>query len=182
MNRPPNDDGQGGAALCVINLDSSSMPMSLDVPFRHELVGFTVFRSRSFEHGREHFRLPLGYFESAPRAEEALSVVRKHFPDAWISAAPQSQLGSLDNTANTEFGLLRSAYARVVTPATAPTPRAPVAAKVASAVVKEPSLDAGNRGAAPTVQPPQHYAVQLEWSPAPIIHIPPLAIFHESPL
>ncbi len=179
MNRPPNDDAPDGSALYVINLVSSTLPMSLDVPFRHELVGFTVFRSRSFEHGREHFRLHLGYFESAPRAEEALSVVRKHFPDAWISAAPQSQLGSLDNTANTEFGLLRSAYARVVTPATAPTPRAPVAAKVASAVVKEPSLDAGNRGAAPTVQPPQHYAVQLEWSPAPIIDIPRLAIFEE---
>jgi hypothetical protein len=193
MNRPPNDDAPDGSALYVINLVSSTMPMSLAVPFRHELVGFTVFRSRSFEHGREHFRLHLGYFESAPRAEEALSVVRKHYPDAWISAAPQSQLGSLDNTANTEFGLPRTAYARVVTPATAPTPRAPVAAKVASAptapapvaakvasaVVKEPNLEAGNRGAAPTVQPRQHYAVQLEWSPAPIADVPRLAIFEE---
>jgi len=193
MNRPPNDDAPDGSALYVINLVSSSMPMSLNVPFRRELVGFTVFRSRSFEHGREHFRLHLGYFESAPRAEEALSVVRKHYPDAWISAAPQSQLGSLDNTANTEFGLLRTAYARVVTPASAPKAPAPVAAKVASApsapapvaakvastVAKEPSLDTGNRRAAPTVQPPQHYAVQLEWSPAPIIDIPRLAIFEE---
>jgi hypothetical protein len=191
MNRPPNDDAPDGSALYVINLVSSSMPMSLNVPFRRELVGFTVFRSRSFEHGREHFSLHLGYFESAPRAEEALSVVRKHYPDAWISAAPQSQLGSLDNTANTEFGLPRTTHARVVTPASAPTAPAPVAAKaasiptapapvaakVASAVVKEPT--AGNRAAAPTVQAPQHYAVQLEWSPAPIIDIPRLAIFKE---
>jgi hypothetical protein len=205
MNRPPNDDAPDGSGLYVINLVSSTMPMSLNVPFRRELVGFTVFRSRSFEHGREHFNLHLGYFESTPRAEEALSVVRKHYPDAWISAAPQSQLGSLDNTANTEFGLLRTAYARVVTPASAPkapapvaakvasapkapapvaakvagapTAPAPVAAKVARAVVKEPT--AGNRAAAPTVQAPQHYAVQLEWSPAPIIDIPRLAIFKE---
>jgi len=182
MNRPPNDDGQGSAALYVINLDSSSMPMSLDVPFRHELVGFTVFRSRSFEHGRERFRLHLGYFESERRAEEALTVARKHYPSAWVSTAPESHLGSLDNTVNTEFRLLRSAYARVATPASAPPAPAPMAAKVAaSAVVKEPSLDAANRAPAPAVPPPQRYAVQLEWSLAPLIgaHVPRLAIFEE---
>jgi hypothetical protein len=162
MNRPPNDDAQDGIALYVINLDSSSMPMKLDVPFRHELVGFTVFRSRSFEHGRERFRLHLGYFESARRAEEALSVVRKHYPAASISAAPATNLGSLDNTLNTEFRLLRTAYARVVTPASAPTAPAPAATV-----------------AAPAVPSPQHYAVQLEWSLAPITaaDVPRLAMF-----
>jgi hypothetical protein len=182
MNPPANDDGSCGIGLYVINLDSSSMPMPLSVPFRHELVGFTVFRSRSFENGRERFRLHLGYFESAQRAEEALSVVRKHYPDAWISAAPATNLGSLDNTLNTEFRLLRTAYARVVTPTSATTVSAPVPAKVAaSPVVKGPSLDASNRAAAPTVQPLQHYVVQLEWSLAPIVaaDVPPLAIFEE---
>ena len=182
MNRPPNDDKQGGTALYVINLDSSTLAMSLDVPFRHELVGFTVFRSRSFEHGRERFRLHLGYFETERHAEEALSVVRKHYPAAWISAAPESQLGSLDNTVNTEFRLLRAAYARVATPASAPTAPAPAAAKVAArAVVKEPSLDAPSRAPAPAVPPPQRYAVQLEWSLAPLsgAHVPRLAIFEE---
>jgi hypothetical protein len=182
MNRPPNDDGQGGSVLYVINLDSSSMPMSLDVPFRQELVGFTVFRSRSFEHGRERFRLHLGYFETERRAEEALSVVRKHYPAAWISAAPESHLGSLDNTVNTEFRLLRTGYARVATPASAAPAPAPVAAKIAaSAVAKEPSPDAANRAPAPAVPPPQRYAVQLEWSLAPLVaaHVPRLAIFEE---
>jgi hypothetical protein len=180
MSRPANDEGQDGGALYVITLDSSSMPMSLDVPFRHDLVGFTVFRSRSFEHGRERFRLHLGYFESAQRAEEALSVVRKYYPAAVISAAPVSHLGSLDNTVNTEFRLLRTAYARVVTPASAPTAPAPVAAKgAASAVVKEPRLDAANQVPAPAVPQPQHYVVQLEWSLAPIdtTAVPRLEIF-----
>ena len=170
MNPPVNDDESCGIGLYVINLESSSMPMALAVPFRHELVGFTVFRSRSFEHGRERFRLHLGYFESARRAEEALTVVRKHYPDASISAAPATNLGSLDNTLSTEFRLLRSAYARVVTPASPTTAPAPVAAKVvASAVVW---------AVEPAVPPPQHYAVQLEWSLAPIIaaDVPRLAI------
>jgi hypothetical protein len=183
MNRPPSDEGQGGSALYVITLDSSSLPMSLDVPFRHELVGFTVFRSRSFEHGRERFRLHLGYFESARRAEEALSVVRKYYPAALISAPPVSHLGSLDNTVNTEFRLLRTAYARVVTPASAPTAPAPVAEEVAkgaaSAVVKEPRLDVANQVPAPAVPQAQHYAVQLEWSLTPIntVEVPRLEIF-----
>ena len=180
MSRPANDEGQDGGALYVITLDSSSVPMSLDVPFRHDLVGFTVFRSRSFEHGRERFRLHLGYFESAQRAEDALSVVRKYYPAAAISAAPVSHLGSLDNTVNTEFRLLRTAYARVATPASAPTAPAPVAAKgAASPVVKEPRLDAANRVPAPAVPQPQHYAVQLEWSLAPIdtTAVPRLEIF-----
>src|ERR1700726_465730 len=160
MNPPANDEESCGIGLYVINLESSSIPMPLTVPFRHELVGFAVFRSRSFEHGRERFRLHLGYFESAQRAEEALTVVRKHYPAASISAAPATNLGSLDNTLNTEFRLLRTAYARVVTPASATTAPAPVAAKVvASAVVW---------AVAPARPPPQHYAVQLEWSLAPI--------------
>ena len=134
MNRPPNDEGQDGSGLYVITLNSSSMPMSLDVPFRHELVGFTVFRSRSFEHGRERFRLYLGYFESTRHAEDALRVVRKYYPAALISAAPGSHLGSLDNTVNTEFRLVNT-YARVVTPASAPpSAPAPVAAKDAASV------------------------------------------------
>ena len=170
MNPPTNDDDSYGIGLYVINLESSNRPMPLTVPFRHELVGFTVFRSRSVDHGRECFRLHLGYFESARRAEEALTVVREHYPDASISAAPGTSLGSLDNTLNTEFRLLRSAYARVVTPASPTTVPAPVAAKVvASAVVW---------AVAPAGPPPQHYAVQLEWSLAPIIaaKVPRLAI------
>src|SRR3981081_4113997 len=115
MNPPPNDDGQYAIGLYVINLDSSTLPMPLDVPFRHELIGFTVFRSRALENGRERFFLHLGYFESVWRAEDALTVVRKHYPAAWISVAPETHLGSLDDTLNTEFRLLRTAYARVVT-------------------------------------------------------------------
>jgi hypothetical protein len=181
MNPPANDEESHGIRLYVINLDCSSMPMPLTVPFREELVGFTVFRSRSFEHGRECFRLHLGYFESAQRAADALSVVCKHYPNAWISAEPATNLGSPDNTLNTGFRLLRTAYARVVTPAAAPPAPAPLAAKVvASAVVKEPSLDVSNQTAAPAVPPPQH-AVQLEWSLAPInaAEVPRLAIFEE---
>ncbi len=178
MSPPANDGESCGTGLYVINLVSSNMPMALIVPFRHELVGFTVFRSRSFEQGRERFRLHVGYFESERRAKQALPVVRKYYPGAWILAAPATNLGSLDDTLNTEFRLLRTAYARVVTRASAPPTPAPPAEVAADSVVKEPGLDVGKWASAPTVQPPQHYAVQLEWSLAPIVaaDIPQLAI------
>jgi hypothetical protein len=180
MNPPPNDDRQGEPGLYVINLDSAGVPMPLDVPFRYELTGITVFRSRSFAHGGERFRLHLGYFESARRAEHALRVVRKHYPAAWISGAPARHLGSLDNTLNTEFRLLRTVYARVVTPASGAAASAPVATKiVASTVVKGPTPAAGNLAAVPAVSWSQLYAVQLEWSLVAIlaVDVPRLAIF-----
>jgi hypothetical protein len=176
MNPSPND----GIGLYVITLVASNLPMSLDVPFRHELVGCTVFRSRSFEHGRERFSLHLGYFESEQRAEDALTVVRKHYPQAWVAAAPATNLGSLDNTLNTEFRLLRTAYARLVTPKRGAPAPAPVGATVVAGTdVEAPTLAAGNRAAVPGVASPQHYAVELKWSLVAIVavDVPRLAIF-----
>ena len=172
--------------MYVINLDSSSKAMPLGVPFRHELVGFSVFRSRVIEDGRERFRLHLGYFESKERADEALSVIRKYYPAAWTSPAPATNLGSLDDTTNTEFRLVHSAYARVAEPEDWFIPPAPIAAKVtASAVVIEPAATAAKpvKPAIPAdsavSQTQQRYAVQLDWSVTPIIaaDIPRLAIF-----
>ncbi len=166
--------------LFVINLDSSSMPMPLKVPFRHELVGFSVFRSRAVEDGRERFRLHVGYFESTSRAEEALAVVRKYYPGAWIAPAPGKNLSSLDDTFLTEFRPVRSAYARVVPPEKDKLPPANIAAKVvASELVREPAVESTERSSSARASSTQRYALQLEWSVAPIIaaDIPRLAIF-----
>ncbi len=179
MTATPDDEAPAVMGLLVINLDSSSMPMALTVPFRHELVGFSVFRSRTVEDGRERFRLHLGYFESTARAEEALAVVRKYFPGAFISMAPGSNLSSLDDTFVTEFRQVRTAYARVVPPDDGELPPVAVAAKiVTSEIVREPAFDETRRGGS-QASAPQRYAVQLEWSVAPIISadIPRLAIF-----
>ena len=152
---------RGDGELYVITLCTASLPMVLRVPFVHELIGFSVFRSRTVEDGREHFRLCVGYFNSATRAHEALAVVRKHYPSAWISCAPRSGLGSLDDTVNTAFRMIRRATASVVaaTPAT-PTP----AREETVAQLAEP--------------PQQRYVVQLDWSedPVPSTKIPQLAV------
>ncbi len=153
--------GQSGSDgdLYVITLATASLPMMLRVPFVHELEGFSVFRSRTIEDGRERYRLYLGYFESAARAHEALAIVRRHYPSAWISCAPRTNLGSLDDTMNTAFRTLRRASARVV-PRADSAPEAP----------PEPAPAAG--------QTPQRYVVQLDSTatPVPSSAIPQLAI------
>ncbi|HZF16414.1 MAG TPA: hypothetical protein VE046_10765 [Steroidobacteraceae bacterium] len=184
------ENSQLSEGLFVINLDSSSLPMALLVPFRHELEGFSVFRSRKIEEGRERFRLHVGYFDTQKHAEEALEVVRKYFVGAWISSAPGENLGSLEDTVTAEFRLVRTAYARVVKPKDAhrhaefPAPQSlspsPVTSKiVASAVVREPTIEEPELDGTPTKPEKQRYAAQLEWAVAPIIaaDIPRLAIF-----
>jgi hypothetical protein len=177
--------------LYVINLDSSSMPMPLLVPFRHELEGFSVFRSRKLEDGRERYRLHLGYFDTQGHAEEALAVVRKYYAAAFISAAPGESLSSLEDTMSAEFHLVRTAYARVVKskelPAGLPRPEQeqqpeppPVTSRVVNAnVFREATPEDLGYDSPQRRSEQQRYAVQLEWSVAPIIaaDIPRLAIF-----
>ena len=168
MTQPLGDERRGDGELYVITLCTASLPMILRVPFVHELVGFSVFRSRTVEEGRERFRLYVGYFDSATRAHEALTVVRRHYPAAWISTAPRKNLGSLDDTMNTAFRMIRRATARVVEPSELPQP---TSATADSSLPQDP-------GALPSDAPPQRYVVQLDWSPAPVpsAAIPQLAL------
>ncbi len=163
-------EGRGDDDLYVITLCTASLPMVLRVPFVHELVGFSVFRSRTVQDGRERFRLYVGYFDSATRAHEALAVVRRHYPGAWISCAPRQNLGSLDDTMNTAFRMIRRATARLIEPAD--VLRSP-ATNEALATAAGPEA-----WQAPADAPPQRYVVQLDWSttPVPSAAIPQLAL------
>ena len=162
MTGQSNDGAGGEGDLYVITLSTASLPMMLRVPFVHELEGFSVFRSRTIEDGRERYRLYLGYFDSAARAHEALAIVRRHYPSAWISCAPRNNLGSLDDTMNTAFRTIRRASARVV-------PRGDGTSEAAVAPHAAP---------APSPPPPQRYVVQLDSTPTPMPSsaIPQLAI------
>jgi len=179
------DDAPGDGDVYVITLCTASLPMVLRVPFVHELVGFSVFRSRTVEDGRERFRLFVGYFDSATRAHEALAVVRRHYPAAWISCAPRSNLGSLDDTMNTAFRLIRRATARVTERASPPA----LTDVVSPGEIPPHALAAPEPPPAPTAEPPvvvppttptepQRYVVQLAWSPTalPSTAIPQLAL------
>jgi hypothetical protein len=124
MGTPPRDDAPGTDDLRVITLASARTPMPLYVPFRHELEGFTVFRSRSGEGDSELYYLHVGYFGSELAAIQAREVIRRYYPFATIERAPRTGLGSLEDTLDADFQIL--AAARVVARRQAPPkPAAP---------------------------------------------------------
>lgn len=81
-----------GTEQLVINLCSSTTPMSLVRPAFKELERFTFFVSRRREDGRERFRLHMGYFATRAEAEQLLAIVRSVYPGAWVSEAPGKKL------------------------------------------------------------------------------------------
>jgi hypothetical protein len=128
----PAGTGQGSATLYIINLLSSTTPMTLEVPYTPELEGFAVFRSRRVEDGRDRFRLHIGYFDSPQEAQRVLTVVRARYPAAWVALAPTDSMGSLDDTSVAQFKLIRSSHAAAATVNTA-TPASQRPAPVAPA-------------------------------------------------
>lgn len=122
--RTPSTDAN---SQLVINLISSTTPMSLVKPAFKELERFTFFVSRRREDGRERFRLHMGYFTSRTEAEQWLSIVRSVYPGAWISDAPGKKLRG-DNAAGKGAGNS--------TAASAATPREPAASPTRPAITQ----------------------------------------------
>jgi hypothetical protein len=205
----PSDGGDVGTqsqVLHVITLISSTVPIALPVLTAPELAGAAVFRSRRVEDGRERFRIHIGYFATAAEAEALLPVVRDSYPWAFAGPAPQTNLGSLDDTTKARFTIVRAPDAAPAKPASALpagppparfVPKAPEApaARGPSTVVQLTAAPAMERKAPPEIaaQPPQtpateppvlpvgaqRYAVQLIWSKEPIdlSKIPNIGIF-----
>jgi hypothetical protein len=159
-----------------------------------ELAGLAVFRSRQVEEGRERFRLHVGYFSSAEAAEKLLPIIRETYPAALITIAPQSNMGSLDDTAMARFSILQPIEPTVAAAAPAnpvpareppPAPVHTLRAEPLPAEAPTPPVltraDAVTPPPAPAANPrlAQHYAVQLIWSHEPIdvAKIPILAIY-----
>jgi hypothetical protein len=165
MSRRPTGGTSRSGLRYVITLQTSGTPMPVRLPAGLTIAGVSVFRSRSMEDSRELFRLHLGYFESPTDAETVLASVRPHYPTALIDSVPVESSGSLDDTVNTAFSLVRGAVARLVT-----TDSHAAAERLPAAT--EPPRAAAPKAPAPTLTPgevasvlaPQRYAVQLDWS------------------
>jgi hypothetical protein len=210
QNDTPSDGDDAGTqsqVLHVITLISSTVPIALPVLTVPELAGAAVFRSRRVEDGRERFRIHIGYFATAAEAEALLPIVRNSYPWAFAGPAPQTNLGSLDDTTKARFSIVRTPDTAPAKPASA-IPAAPQAtraapaapavvpiAKRAAPVAPKTAAPAMERKAqpdkpaqqpqTPATEPPvlpvgaQRYAVQLIWSKDPIdlSKIPNIGIF-----
>ncbi len=173
MSRPTTDATAGGSARYVVTLQTSSLPMPVLLARGLAFAGVSVFRSRTVEDGRERFRLHLGYFRTATEAEAVLAQIRSRYPTALVASLPVDSSGSLDDTINTAFSLVRDAVARMVEPVP-PPPQA--AGPDPASASRSPTLTPGEVA---SVMAPQRYAVQLDWALRPIDQatIPRLGIF-----
>ncbi len=150
-----------GADQLVINLCSSTTPMSLVRPAFKELERFTFFVSRRREDGRERFRLHMGYFASRAEAEQLLTIVRSVYPGAWVSEAPGKKLrGGNGAGATAETGAATGLHRAVATP----DDSMPVADDLSASAV---------RGVAPEV-----VQIQRPSAPPPVLSPPRPANSH----
>ncbi len=181
--------------LLAITLCSSNAPIPMPVLNEDWVRGLAVFKSRRREDGRERFRLHVGYFQTVAEAERVLALLRPAWPQALVSAVPDADLGSLDNTAMTRFSILQP-------PATPPQPPPPTinppvtvrpidplppsavpppVLKILAKVPVEPRYaSSAVAGEVPSLQPAiQRYAVQLAFGREPIdlASLPDLAIY-----
>src|ERR1700691_1587448 len=118
--KPP----QGLRNRFVINLCSSTTPVSLTPPDHAGLKRFTFYVSRRREEGRERFRLHMGYFDSQEDAERLLDIVREIYPGAWAGLAPGQRLRAQQEQQELE----QAEAAAMAAAATAATPAEPVVA------------------------------------------------------
>jgi hypothetical protein len=134
--------GLAGAAQLnafVINLCSSTSPVTLTQPNHAGLKRFTFFVSRRREESRERFRLHMGYFDTQEEAEKLLDLVREIYPGAWAGLAPGQRL--------------RAAAARAADIASPPMQSQPEQAASAELAVIAPAAKAATEpAAAPAVE------------------------------
>jgi hypothetical protein len=124
--------------LLAITLCSSNAPLPMPTFTDARLRGLALFKSRRREEGRERFRLHLGYFQTVTEAERVLAVLRPSWPCAFIAAAPEGSLGSLENTAATRFTIVEPLEAASPEPSPEPPPVIPAKVTVLPTVVAPP--------------------------------------------
>ena len=143
------DNSTPSQELHVITLISSTVPIVLPLLTAPELSGAAIFRSLRIEDGRERFRIHIGYFTSLAEAEALLPIVREVYPWAFAGPAPQTNLGSLDDTSKARFAIVRAPEAAPAIPAGAaqlksmPKP-APALAPVAAVAPAKRALGAAS--------------------------------------
>jgi hypothetical protein len=187
----------------MLTLCQLAAPVSLRPPQSPQLKPFTFFMSRARQpDGCEGLYLHMGFFETLAEAAKWVEAVRRHYPNAFATIAPDAFLRS----ANSEASPLQPAAFQPVAPqsrATAPANDESLTDTQVLKILETRRVSAGQawvdetncdeiallcpddtstrqalkeavvRGA------PVSFAVQLHWSAQPIdlSRVPPLALF-----
>src|SRR4030088_1095771 len=82
----------------VINLCSLAAPITIPQPRASRLTRFSFFLSHYWENDRRQYRLLMGYFASPAEADKWLATLRRVYPQAFVSEAPDVQPDLMSNT------------------------------------------------------------------------------------
>lgn len=82
----------------VINLCSLAAPITIPQPRAPRLTRFSFFLSHYREDGRRQYRLIMGYFASVAEADKWLVTLKRVYPQAFVSEAPDVQPDLMSNT------------------------------------------------------------------------------------
>lgn len=94
------DAGGNGSAnnRFVINLCVLPAPITVPQPRASRLTRFSFFLSHCWEGGRRQFQLQMGYFANAAEADKWLATLKRVYPTAFVSVAPDLQPDLLSST------------------------------------------------------------------------------------
>ncbi len=79
------------AGKFVISLCSVAVPITIPQPRSPELLRYRFFLHTSWEEGTRMHRLYMGYFARREDAEKWLGTLRRIYPSAFVSLAPEAQ-------------------------------------------------------------------------------------------
>jgi hypothetical protein len=90
---PQTADQAGPAAqpLFVINLCTLAAPITVPQPRASRLTRYSFFLSHFWADGHRQYRLHMGHFQSTAEAEKWLVTLKRVYPSAYVSEAPQAQ-------------------------------------------------------------------------------------------
>ena len=91
-------NSQQPSSRFVINLCSLAAPITIPQPRASRLTRFSFFLSHYREADRRQYRLLMGYFASVAEANKWLATLKRVYPQAFVSEAPEVQPDLMSNT------------------------------------------------------------------------------------
>lgn len=80
------------AGKLVISLCTVAVPIAIPQPRSPELMRYRFFLHTCWEEGTRRHRLYMGYFATRADAEKWLGTLRRIYPSAFVSVAPEAEM------------------------------------------------------------------------------------------
>jgi hypothetical protein len=150
------------AGKFVITLCSVATPVTIPQPRSQQLSRFKFFLGQSLEGDCKRYTLYMGHFSTLAEAEKWLTVLRRIYPDAFVSEEAVTQTDSFSDTQVLSILEKRGGDRAAMGAAETAAARKISVLRPDDTSTRLALKDAVTRNA------PVSFAVQLQWSPQPI--------------